>query len=94
MNMGIGRNEGSIESALGKNRTKVVWQPQRHEKRVRYRPGAEDRREHDIAREAGDPREERVAADGEDTTKHPLLLQHAAVLQNGEIRVKARYARP
>ena len=83
--MGIGRNESGVESALGKDRTKTVRQAERHEKRVRNRPGAEDRRKHDIARKAGKPRKERIAADREDTSEHQRLLQHAAALQNGEI---------
>jgi hypothetical protein len=66
----------------------------RHVKRVRHRPGAQDGREHDVAREAGQPRKERVAADGEDTTEHPPLLQHGTALQNGEIRMKTRGAQP
>ncbi|MEA2919985.1 MAG: hypothetical protein QOJ15_12066, partial [Bradyrhizobium sp.] len=34
------------------------------------------------------PRKERIAADGENTTEHQPLLQHAAALQNGEISRK------
>ena len=56
--------------------------------------GAENRGEHDVARKAGQPRKERIAADGENTTEHAPLLAHAAALQNGEIRLKARRAQP
>ena len=85
VDMGIGRHEGGVEGAFGEDRAKMIGQPQRHEERVRHRPGAEDRREHDVARKAGQPRKQRIAADGEDTTEHAPLLQHAAALQNGEI---------
>ena len=85
MDMGVGRHERRVERAFGENRPEMIGQPERHEKRVRDRPGAEDRRQHDVAREAGQPRKERIAADGEDTTEHQPLLQHAAALQNGEI---------
>ncbi len=83
----VGRHKRRIERAFRENRPEVIGQAKSHEKRVRHRPGAEDRREHDVAREAGQPRKERVAADGKDTTEHAPLLQHAAALQNGEIRL-------
>ena len=83
--MRVGRHERRIESAFGENRAEMVGQPQRHEKRVSHRPGAEDRREHDVACKAGQPRKERIAADGEDASEHAPLLQHGAALQNGEI---------
>ena len=84
VDMGIGRNEGGVESALGEDRAKIVRQPQRHEKRVRHRPGAEDRREHDVARKACQPRKERIAADGEDTTEHQAASTASRQpLQNG-----------
>ena len=83
--MGVGRHERRVERAFGKNCPEMIGQPERHEKCVRDRPGAENRGQHDVAREAGQPRKERIAADGEDTTEHQRLLQHAAALQNGEI---------
>ena len=76
MNMRIGRHERRIEGAFGEDRAEVIGQPQRHEKRVRHRPGPEYRRQHDVARKAGQPRKERIAADGEDTTEHAPLLAH------------------
>ena len=84
--MRVGRHERRIECAFRENRPKMIRQAQRHEERIGKRPGAEDRRKHDVAREPSQPGEERVAADGEDTTEHAPLLQHAAALQNGEIR--------
>ncbi len=51
--MRIGRHEGGIEGALGEDRAKMIGQPQRHEKRVRDGAGAENRGEHDVARESG-----------------------------------------
>jgi hypothetical protein len=92
--MRVGRHERRVEGAFGENRAEMIGQPQRHEERIRHRPGAEDRREHDVAREAGQPRKQRIAADGENTTEHQPLLQHAAALQNGEISLEARRAQP
>ena len=86
MDMRVGRHERRIEGALGENRPEMIRQPQRHEERVGHRSGAEDRREHDVARKTGQPRKQRIAADGEDASEHQPLLQHAAALQNGEIR--------
>ena len=71
--MRIGRHEGGVEGPLGKDGAEMVGQPQRHEERVRYGTSAEDRREHDVARKAGQPRKKRVAADGEDASKHPCF---------------------
>ena len=56
MDMGIGRHEGGIEGTFGEDRAEMIGQPQRHEEGVGNRPGTEDRREHDVAREPGDPR--------------------------------------
>ena len=86
MDMRISRHERRVEGALGENRPEVIGQPQSHEERVRHRTGAENRGEHDVARKSGQPRKKRKAADGEDTSEHQPLLQHAAALQNGEIR--------
>jgi len=86
--MGVGRHERRIECAFRENRPEVIGQAQGHEKRVGHRPGAKDRREHDVARKKPVRREkERVAANGKDTTEHAPLLQHGAALQNGEIRL-------
>ena len=74
MNMRIGRHEGRVECALSKNRPEVIGKPQRHKKGVGQGTGTKDRREHDVAREARDSREKRVAADGENSPEHPLLL--------------------
>ena len=76
MQMRIGRNERGVEGALGENRAKMIGQAQRHEKCVRHRPRAENRGEHDIARESGQPRKKRITADGEDASKHAPLLAH------------------
>jgi hypothetical protein len=86
VHMRVGRHERRVEGTLGKNRPEVIGQPQGHEERVGHRTRAENRRKHDVARKAGQPRKERKAADGEDTSEHQPLLQHAAALQNGEIR--------
>ena len=76
MDMGIGRNEGGVEGALGKDRAKTVGQPPGHIERIRHRSGAEDRREHDVAHQTGQPGQKRVAANGENPTQHvPLLPQ-------------------
>ena len=53
MDVGVGRDEGGVEGALGENRPKIVRQPPRHVKGVGDRTGAEDRREHDVARQTG-----------------------------------------
>ena len=74
--MRIGRHEGGVEGALGEDRAKMIGQPQRHEERVRHRPRAENRGEHDVARKSGQPREQRVTADGEDASEHAPLLAH------------------
>ena len=92
MDMRIGRHERRVEGALGENRPEMIGQPQSHEERVRHRTGAENRGEHDVARKSGQPRNKRKAADGEDTSEHQPLLQHAAALQNGEIRRLSVYA--
>jgi hypothetical protein len=70
VDVGVGRHKGGIEGALGEDRPEMIGQPQRHEEGVRGRPGAQDSRQHDVARKSGQPRKKRVAADGEDTTEH------------------------
>ena len=79
VDMGIGRNKCGVEGPFGKDGAKMIRQAQRHEERIRHRTCAEDRREHDVAGKSGQPRKERVAADGEDTTEHAPLLKHAAL---------------
>ena len=74
--MRVGRHERGVEGALGENRAKMIGQPQRHEKRVRHRPRAENGGEHDVARESGQPRKQRITADGEDASEHAPLLAH------------------
>ena len=69
----IGRNEGGIERAFGKDGAEMVRQPKGDEERVGDRPGAEDRREHDVAQKAGEAREQRKAADGENALDHCRL---------------------
>ena len=83
MDMRVSRHERRVEGAFGENRPEMIGQPQSHEERVRHRTRAENRREHDVARKTGQPRKKRKAADGEDTSEHQPLLQHAAALQNG-----------
>ena len=87
MDMGIGRHEGGVESALGKDRAEMVGQAERDKERVRHGPGAKDCREHDVARETCQPRKQGVAANGEDAPKHAPLLSYRAAHQNGEIRL-------
>ena len=89
--VGIGRHECGIEGAFGEDGAKMIGQPQRHEERVRHRPGTEDRGKHDVAREARDPREKRIAADGEDAPKHETVSILWIGPQNGEIRLHGRY---
>ena len=62
-NAGIGRHERRVERALGEDRAEMVGQPQRHEKRIGDRPGAEDGGQHDVAHESGDARQQRETAD-------------------------------
>ena len=70
----IGRHEGGVERALGEDRAEMIGQPQRHEEGVGDRAGAEDRRQHDVARKAGDARQQREAADREDASDHGPLV--------------------
>ena len=67
---GIGRHEGGVEGAFGEDRAEMIGQAQRHEKGVGHRPGAQHRRQDDVADEAGDAREQRKAADGENAFNH------------------------
>ena len=66
----IGRNEGGVERTFGEDRAEMIGQPQRDEEGVGDRAGAEDRRQHDVARESGDARKQREAADGENASDH------------------------
>ena len=68
----IGRHEGGIEGAFGKDGAKMIGQPERDEERVGDRAGAEDRRQHDVAHKAGDARQQRQAADGKNAADHRL----------------------
>ena len=69
-NARVGRHEGGVESALGKNSAEMIWQPQRDQKCIRHRPRAEDRRQHDVADESGHARQQGEAADGQDAVDH------------------------
>jgi hypothetical protein len=53
IDVGVGRHECRVERAFREDRPEVIGQAKRHEKRVRHRSGTEDRRQHDVAREAG-----------------------------------------
>jgi hypothetical protein len=66
----IGRHEGRVERALGENGAEMIGQAERHEERIRHRAGAQDGRQHDVAREAGETRHQRQAADREDAFDH------------------------
>ncbi len=70
----IGRHKGGVEGALGEDGAEMIGQPQRHEEGVGGRPGAQHRRQHDVAEKAGDPREQRVAADREDAFNHRSVV--------------------
>ena len=69
-NAGIGRHEGGVESAFRENGAEMVRQAQRHEKGVGHRPGAQYRGQDNVADEAGEPREQREAADCENALDH------------------------
>ena len=66
----VGGHEGGVEGTLGEDRTKMVRQSQRDEKRIRDRSGPEHSGQDDVARKAGKPRYQRQAADGEDASNH------------------------
>jgi len=72
--MGVSRHESCVEGALGEDRPKMIGQPERDKERIGDGASAENRGEHDIARESGDPREQRVSADGENTPQHQMSL--------------------
>ena len=72
--MSVGRHEGGVEGALGKDRAEMIGQAERHEESVGDRPRAEDRRQHDIAGKTRQAREKRIAADGEDAPEHAAVL--------------------
>ena len=76
--MRIGRHECRVERAFGEDGPKMIGQPLRDHERVRQRPGAEDRGHDDVAGEPRKPRQQRKAAEGEDSPQHRLLLQEAA----------------
>ena len=73
----IGRHEGGVEGAFGEDRAEMIGQPQRDEEGIGDRPGAEHRRQHDVAHEAGDARQQRQAADGEDASEHAAFQKSA-----------------
>src|SRR4030088_3516632 len=94
MNVGVGRHECRVERAFANNRPEVIGQPQRHEKHISKRTCAEDCSEHDVAREAGEPRKQRVAADGEDTTEHQPIPTVAAPCMEPKIIILRSEAIP
>ena len=67
---GIGRHEGSVEGAFGKDRAEMVGQPEGHKKSVGHGPGAEDRRQNDVAGKPGHPRQQGQPADRENAFDH------------------------
>jgi hypothetical protein len=71
LHMSIGGNEGGVERALRENRPEVIRQPQRDEESIRQRPSAENRGQHDVAREPSQARQQRITANGEDPAEHP-----------------------
>ena len=73
-NARIGRNERGIEGAFGENGAEMVRQPERDKEGVGNGTGADDRRQHDVAHETGQAREQRIAADGEDAIEHCCLF--------------------
>ena len=70
----IGRHESGVEGALGKDRTEMIGQPKRYEECVGDWTRAQDRGQHDVPRESGKAREQREAADGENTSEHDKSL--------------------
>src|SRR3954469_15661113 len=76
MQVGIGRHEGGVEGALGEDRAKMIGQPERDKECVRDRTGAKNRGEHDVARESGQSRKQRITANSEDASEHAMLLAH------------------
>ena len=68
--MGVGRHERSVEGTLGKNRAEMVGQAERDEECVGHGARAENRRQHDVTGKAGQSRQQRVGADGEDAPEH------------------------
>ena len=66
----VSRNEGCIESAFSEDRAEVVRQTEGDKEGVGDRSGAKDRGQHDVAEEAGQAREQRKAADGENPLDH------------------------
>ncbi len=81
----IGGNERRVERALGEDGAEMVRQPQRDEEGIGDRAGAEDRRQHDVAHEAGHARQQRETTDGQNAVEHrrePQLAtrRHVAIL--------------
>ncbi len=69
---GIGRHIGRTEGALAEDGAKLVGQAKGDEKRVGERAGAQDRRDHQIAREPGQPRQRGEPAYGNEVSVHAL----------------------
>ena len=70
--LGVARHISGVESAFAEDCAKMVRQAKRIGERFVHHARAKHRRDHDVADEAGDARDERPAADAED------LLQHGA----------------
>ena len=70
----ISRDESGVEGAFGKDGTEMVRQPEGDKERVGDGPGAEQRSQHDVADEAGQPRDKRKAADGENPIDHAAFI--------------------
>ncbi len=72
----IGRHIGRTERALAEDGAKLVRQAKGDEKRVGQRAGAQDRRDHEIARESRQPRQRGEPAYGNEVSVHALASNH------------------
>jgi hypothetical protein len=68
----IGGNERRVERPFREDGAEMVRQPQRDEERIGDRAGAENRRQHDVAHEAGHARQQRETTDGQNAIEHPV----------------------
>ena len=75
----VGGHEGRVERALAENGAKVIGQAEGDDERVGHEPSAERRRKHDVARETGDARQQREAADGKQVADHSASFGCAAL---------------
>ena len=65
-----GWNESGVEGALAEDRPEMVRQAKGVGEGFVHDAGAQHRRQHDVADEAGDPRDEGPAADAENLLQH------------------------